>query len=539
MFDFTGDNVLFVYNSNNADSLALATYYSAKRGVPAGQLLGVNCTSTEVLANYAAFQVQVETPLLAALAALSGVYIIVLGYDVPGGFYDGVDVVSSVSRISNILTPYLSSDKNKANFFFQQKSETLFEPGDESYAYLVSRIDGPTYEDAKSIIDKATEILNQDEVNGNLYVDPYFGISNSNYLVYQNNLIKFAATISPLLNMPLNMTNFKDPYTDVPFACLEDDSFYWGGLSDRATSTYFRNTDTSRVFFYNADTISATSVRSASGTYWTIKSILSGYASSAGTMSPINPAQFLDATQFFTSFLYGGTLAEAFLYGLPYLNSPVTLIGDPLLTVQFPAYNVGAAKSPNLLCDVFGSTAAPYSITLNIEDILFPCFQDQAIASPTFGDIFIISRINTDINWIYTINNEGNCQWEKILPGAISVAHWISPITHLSPCTNIPSGAEGTLTDYDVRIVITSQKVLSSASTYSLGVKIESTDGTISIFDGELIYLINNGIVNQVINNNNQFASIDNTTGVIVLGTVGTITISNVYYVGNEQVTNA
>lgn len=178
----TADNTIFVYRDGDASSLSVAQYYMQRRGLDATHLMPIACSADEVLLNYATFQSEIENPILAALAApplsTEDIYVIVLGYNVPGGFIDGSDTVSAVSRIIGMKQTY---QKREENFFYIRKVGTDFTDTDNDYGYIAGRIDAPSVKIARSIIDGSIEVENQRTVNGDFYVDPYFGLTGSDY----------------------------------------------------------------------------------------------------------------------------------------------------------------------------------------------------------------------------------------------------------------------------------------------------------------------------------------------------------------------
>ena len=119
----TTNNVVFVYRAGDSDSLEVARYYQSLHDLDDRQLISVPCSDTEILDNETEFNTQVLNPLDDALygsasllindeyGSFLNIWVIILGYNVPGGFYDDFDIISSTSRISRINYSY--SKKNK------------------------------------------------------------------------------------------------------------------------------------------------------------------------------------------------------------------------------------------------------------------------------------------------------------------------------------------------------------------------------------------------------------------------------------------
>jgi len=540
--DITGNNVAFFYRAGDADSLEVAEYYRDARNVPGDQLVAIACSDEEILSSQASFAAEVEDLVNTAITTppLNGrdIYVIILGYNVPGGFYDGQDLISSVSRIMRIGHAYT---KKEGNTFYIQKSENnLYEPADTGYAYIVARIDAPTVDAAKNIIDNNTQFIRQRVVNGRFYLDPYFGLSSELYDVYQAVLYEFAAKNIPQLKIPLRMTVTDDPYVDPCFACLEQDSFYWGGLADYASDSFFLSTNTARVFLYSMDTEPAATVKDTTETQWVEVALSNSYCSAAGGMSATSPDEFLSAGGFFTTLEEGGIIGEAFLFSLPYFNCPITFIGDPLATTTFPEYNTDTANQPNLFCTSYGFTAAPYGFLINIDDIELPdsddCWNDD-------GDRFRISAINVDPNGLYRLKLTDNCLWSKRLPYALTSIRWFNPITDPDPCNDIPTSiADGEVVQHHLDISMTISKVASSTGVYYVHTTIQTPRqdvghtikpaGYIKIFDGGFYYHSMTRDWETYMFNTYLDYSIDTNS---VVGKNGTIQINKQYFINGQE----
>lgn len=540
--DLTGSNVVFFYRNGDADSLEVANYYRDARGVPAAQIVAINCSEEEILHSYNAFREEVEDDILTALTTpplnTLDIYVIILGYNVPAGFYDGPDLISSVSRIMRVGHSY---NKNQWNTFYIQKSENgLFADGDESYAYMVARIDAPSIGAAKAIIDNNTDFMRQRVANGRLYLDPYFGLSSELYDVYRDVLYDFAAKKVPQLHIPLRMTVTDDPYLDPCFACLEQDSFYWGGLADYASNSFFLSTNTARVFLYSLDNEPAATVKDTTETQWVEVAISNGYCSAAGGMSATSPDAFLSTNGFFATLSEGGTIGEAFLFSLPYFNCPITFVGDPLTTVTFPEYNTDTANQPNLFCSSYGYTAAPYGFLLKIDGIELAessdCWNDD-------GDKFRLEYININPNGLYRLKLTNNCIWSKRLSYALISIRWFAPISKPDPCNEIPSDiSEGETVNHHLDISLRINKVASSTGVYYVRTTIQTprqnightikASGYLKVFDGGFYYHTTDRNWDTYIQNNYTNYSIGSNS---IIGKNGTIRIRKQYFINGQE----
>ncbi len=353
----TKNNFIFIYRLNDSDSLELATYYASKynmnivsantsfengkvNGVDwevRGQLVGIGCSNTEILSSENDFNNEVLNPIKEAMASsieLNSMTIwgVILGHNVPGGFYDGIDIISSTSRISRINKTYSKKIKNK---LFNRNIFKRFDADDADIMLVCSRIDAPTLVLAKGYIDNAEDLKKQTYVNGTFYIDPYSDRAGPTADVYRDKILDFYNNILPNLNLDIWSTTFIDPYIDVSIPYVEDDSFVWSWFSSRSSSDFFQNSNAARIFFYNADYDGAFTIKNINGTRWPFLAMNAGYSSTAGAMSNPTNEGLLDPEGFFKGLLNGATIGESYLFASPFLDWTISLFGDPLVKVEF------------------------------------------------------------------------------------------------------------------------------------------------------------------------------------------------------------
>jgi len=336
------DNTIFIYNENNADSLDLALQYLSIHNLDLDHLIPINCSDDEILSDYSTFQSEVENPILNALSNLDEIYVIVLGYKVPGGFSLNGNIISSTSRLSRIRHPLSMKFRNPLfdRKIFKRYNESISsgETLDSDKALIVSRLDGPNKEFVENIIYNSNIIYNTIKVNGRFYFDPYSDRAGTLANQYLNELLDFEDLTLPTLDLESCITTFIDPYVDSVHHQLINDSFYWGWFTDRGSKDFFRNTNSARVFFYNADYDGAFTVRdSVNIDTWPQLSLNNGYISTSGSMSNPVVDGFLRPNPFFIALREGATIGEAMLYSTPYLDWTISNFGDPLIEIAFPA----------------------------------------------------------------------------------------------------------------------------------------------------------------------------------------------------------
>lgn len=358
----TKDNFIVVYIFGNLDSEDFANYYidtygmstvnvdpSASSGTTAngvywqidGQKVGIQSTITSEVLTETQFNTNLLEPIQAALEAPElenrNIWGIILGYKVPGGYYDSnpsnEDIISATSRISRVEHVFSSKTPNP---LFGRQVFSRFDATDAEKLLIVSRIDGPNVQFAKSIVDNGDDLNKQKFANGTFYLDPYSDRATTGAGEYTDLLLDFKDNMLPTLNLPQWTTTFQDPYIDATIPFVEGDSFMWSWFADRATTSFFQNTASLRVFAYNADYDGALEVRSDIGKRWPYLALDAGYVATAGSMSDPTIAGFLDPNSFYYSLLRGATIGEAFYFSVPHLDWTITLFGDPLALVSFP-----------------------------------------------------------------------------------------------------------------------------------------------------------------------------------------------------------
>lgn len=334
-------NTIFVYNENDADSLDLALQYQNIHDLDLSHLIPINCSSVEILSDYATFQSEVEDPIKLAISSLGSIYAIVLGYKIPGGFYDDGDIISSTSRLSRINHAYSKKTKNalfdRKVFRAYNSQNSSIDSLDSDIAIICSRIDGPNKAFVEDWLFNIKCAYNTNKVNGRFYLDPYSDLFGTLADKYQLQLVNFQNNILPTLNLETCVTTFIDPYIDSIHHQLYDDSFFWGWFTDRGSSDFFRSVDTTRLFYYNADFDGAESLRYSNPDRWPQLAIGNGYVSSAGSMSDPGIDGFLKPEPFFVALREQSRLGEAMLFSMPFFDWTVSFFGDPLLSFVFPS----------------------------------------------------------------------------------------------------------------------------------------------------------------------------------------------------------
>jgi uncharacterized protein (TIGR03790 family) len=328
----SASDIIVLYRYGDTVSRDFAEYYQDLYGLSPTQLLGLNCSSTEILPDYATFQTEIEFDV-AAFLSITPYKAILVSPNVPGGFMSGGNVIATTSRLARIGHTF---SPQTANPLFNRRIYSDYNNTDAAQVLICSRVDAPDFETAKAVLDNTTKFIKQGKANGKFFFDPYAVLQNGDETAYYNELVDFRDHLLPILNLKVFSTTPWDEYTDVVVPRLSQDSFMWAWKADRAGYTFFQDSNTARVFLYNADSDGAGAMRDAEDKRFPLLAISSGYIATAGAMSDPSPSGHLRPTPFFEALFKGATIGEAFAFACPYLDWTVGLIGDPLVTVSFP-----------------------------------------------------------------------------------------------------------------------------------------------------------------------------------------------------------
>ncbi len=365
LHQITPERVAFVYNTNDADSLEVAQYYRDQRSVPNDNLIGLAITvptqgatgiaCESLVLDETDYLSQIETPLITALESLGAdfstdgtnpIWVIILGYNIPLAYNDGGEIIAVASRLHRLNK---AVSHQFSNHTYDRRGDfQFFDATDATELFITAVLDGPTKEAVMKLIDRSLDVSNQTFVTGDIVVDPYGRQTVTTDIDYQDDILDFIE--NELLNLGLDESvtvDIDDPYEEPTVAFLSHDSFYWGWFNPTYSQQLFLRQNERRVFLYNADDRSACNIHYyASGSafdsngsdHWCNLAINvePGYAACAGSVDDPGSDAFLRPTPFFQALHQGSTVGEAFLFASEFVSWKIVLIGDPLMTVNFP-----------------------------------------------------------------------------------------------------------------------------------------------------------------------------------------------------------
>jgi uncharacterized protein (TIGR03790 family) len=359
-----GQYVVVVANKNAPDSLHIARYYAARRGVPEKQILTLDCPATEQVSR-ADFVRAIESPIRSFLetqgllvrepvvtqgdanTARSGlvtvknkIRYIVLCYGVPlkvaadpgmvepnaqkwaAQFRRNEAAVDSELAFLPIEFPKTGVIPNPLYGF---PNPTFTEPMNHRLI-LVTRLDGPTADDAKALVDRALEGERLGLV-GRAYFDSR-GLKSGGYLLGDEWIRKSyelakRAGFECVLDEHGEIFDIGYPMTD----CVLYAGWYTGSISGAPARKDFRFRPGAVAYHLHSD--SAGTIRSET-TCWVGPLVARGAACTMGCVyEPYLPGS-PDIAIFFDRLLQGFNFAESAYASQQWLSWQTTFVGDPL-----------------------------------------------------------------------------------------------------------------------------------------------------------------------------------------------------------------
>jgi len=363
-----GSSVVVIYNSALPDSKGVAEYYAQKRSVPASQVFGFALTKNESMSR-AEYLEKLEKPLLKRLQE-SGIFTITSSGSISNlvpGKASGAHVVQSKIRYAALcygvplkiepdptliepmsaqLQPELrrneaSVDSQLAilplselnlpwtgpitNPYFGTTNSNLLHP--TNGVLLVTRLDGPSAEIARGLVDKALE-AERDGLWGRAYVDGR-GLTNGPYKL-GDDMMQGASNI--LVNMGYETVVDEKPETFSPGFPMSQIAFYVGWYDWNVSGPFLQPKVEFMpgAFAYHLHSFSAQTIRSTTE-HWVGPLLNKGAAATMGCVYEPYLAATPDISLFLSRFMHHEfTFGEAAFVSQNSLSWQTVAIGDPL-----------------------------------------------------------------------------------------------------------------------------------------------------------------------------------------------------------------
>lgn len=349
-----GAEVAVVYNSAMPESKAVAEHYASMRNVPASQVFGLDLPRVEVISRDQ-FRDQLQNPLLKLLekqnlltfksskVTQASIRYIVLCYGVPltiGGDAtlhekaesklkpeerkNGAAVDSELATLPSIYQK-LPLVGPLSNPVYRTTNSAAINP--TNGIIMVARLDGPTAEIARTLVDKAVQ-AERDGLWGRAYIDMR-GLTNGAYAQTDTNFLIAAEVTKRAGYETVVDTNAQTFPASFPMSQIA----LYAGWYDENVSGPFTRAKVEMMpgaFAYHLHSYNAQTLRSTSS-HWAGPLLAKGVAATIGTVDEPFLDGMPDMSIFFTRWLLlHMTYGEAAYSSFMVLSWQGTVIGDPL-----------------------------------------------------------------------------------------------------------------------------------------------------------------------------------------------------------------
>lgn len=361
-----GSSVVVIYNSKSADSKAVAEYYAQKRAVPAEQVLGFALTEKESISRED-FHEKLEVPLLKQLQSLklltfkdaemtnaagvvekaqavdqSKIRYAALCYGVPLKIEQDNSIkdpqpdprpetrrneAAVDAELALLPAYYFKLPKNGplSNRYYAVTNLAYLSP--TNGLLLVARLDGPTPEIARGLVDKAMQ-AEKDGWWGRAYFDTR-GITNSDYKLGDEML---RGAEKSAVHFGFESTVEPSPAVFSAGTPMPQIGLYAGWYEFNVTGAFAQpNVEfMPGAFAYHLHSFSAQTIRSATER-WVGPLLAKGATCTMGTTEEPYLQGTPDIAVFVGHFLFGGaSFGEAAYLCQQMLSWQTTVVGDPL-----------------------------------------------------------------------------------------------------------------------------------------------------------------------------------------------------------------
>lgn len=369
-------SVLVVYNSANSDSINVADYYVAKRGIPAANLCAIAPPSTASL-SWSAFVSKVSTPIGNCLEAVgwSNILYIVFAYQTPYSVIapDGATyaIDQFIADIWNVYTPpgqygippspqpYYANAQSEGNVYIPFSSFAAYRMANPVPIFSVWRLDAATAALAEGLVDNAL-LAESAGLSGQVCIDEQFPTPTYDYGSSGSadwdlrQAATFAREAGFSVTQDFNEAEFGT--SPAPLQC--DNAALYSGLY---SLNHYNNAFTWNpgAIGFHLDSASAYSPRS--GPNWSANALIHGITVTSGTVSePYTGLPQPDGV--FRNLFEGANVGDAFMRNTIWLKWTIINMGDPLyrpFPAGFPAVTApqnSLALNPQSLIGGNGST---------------------------------------------------------------------------------------------------------------------------------------------------------------------------------------
>jgi uncharacterized protein (TIGR03790 family) len=235
----------------------------------------------------------------------------------------------SLAAVDSELSMVLYEDYELCQWQPNELKDRVFMMG--SKTMMVSRLDGPSAQIAKGLVDKSMT-AEKNGVKGKAYFDQRLAPDTKEQYwmaLYDNSVAEAAETVK-------NRTGWKTELESTPALFKEgqcpDTALYCGWYSLRKYIPSF--TFVTGAIGYHIASFEAIHIRDANNSEWCANLLKNGITATLGPVAEPYLHAFPEPKAFFSELLDGSCLVEAYYRTLPFNSWQIMLIGDPLYTFK-------------------------------------------------------------------------------------------------------------------------------------------------------------------------------------------------------------
>ncbi len=364
--DVTRDVVILV-NENVPESVAIGEYYALKRGIPRAQICRVKTSANEVF-TWPELRREILEPLKKFLESRPEVLYIVPTYGIPvkvseekagnepkgdklntlqqcveGRDYGAIDREIELLKQDHELDGWLPSKT------FNQDRHITRDDG----IYIVSRLDGPTADEAKALVDLALygEAYG---VEGEMFIDTRGLNSPGDGYTECDQTMKLCAKVCEKYG--IKYTHDDKPEV-VDLATLKNVSHYWAWYTGNVVCSKDEWRFNRGAIGAHLHSFSAGNFRKKEST-WTGPLVHHGLACTWGTVYEPLISGFPFGTTLFDRFFQGYTFGESIQMASQMTSWVALFVGDPLYAPHAKGMKERQEKNRALAREAFASIAA-------------------------------------------------------------------------------------------------------------------------------------------------------------------------------------
>jgi uncharacterized protein (TIGR03790 family) len=346
--------VLVVYNSNDPNSLPVASHYMSQRSIPASNLCVIAPPSSDYL-SLSDYTTYVKTPIQSCLNTLGpkSILYIVMSYMTPFRLLAGPFGLAALDSyvadiwdkyvsqpfliVPNLTQPYYADSQSQGNVYSPFQSFAAYRANARNpLIYSVWRLDGPTAAIASALVDQALAVESTppfmpsgqaciDElVDATLYSD--FSYRTGDWDLYKASQFLSAAGMMASPPFTVLLDTLSTEFGSPPSPLCPNTAFYSGWYSLENYNDAF--TWQTGSVGWHLDSGAALSPRT--GPYWVPNALQRGIAVTTGAVQEPYLQGMVRPGGAYRNLLEGASVGDAFLRNTRWLKWQILYVGDPL-----------------------------------------------------------------------------------------------------------------------------------------------------------------------------------------------------------------